>query len=121
MKIKDKIRDKLRQWLFSEELLKFESAEQNYKDAEDLYNRARGYLNAAKDEYSWSFKMVDDCHQLMNSMMDVGTDVGFLSTGIGILTVTSIFSARIIIFQPPCFLNCRGYSLIVNTTSLLQF
>lgn len=79
VKIKDKIRDKLRQWLFSEELLKFESAEQNYKDAEDLYNRARGYLNAAKDEYSWSFKMVDDCHQLMNSMMDVGTDVGFLS------------------------------------------
>ena len=66
MKIKDKIRDKLRQWLFSEELSKFESAEQNYKDVKDLYNRAKGYLNAAKDEYNWSFKMVDDCHQLMN-------------------------------------------------------
>lgn len=79
MKIKDKIRDKLKQWLFSEELSKFESAEQNYKDAEDLYNRAKGYLNAAKDEYMWSFKMVDDCHKLINSMTDVGTDVGFYS------------------------------------------
>lgn len=79
MKIKNKIRDKLRHWLFSEELSKFESAEQNYKDAEDLYNRAKGYLNAAKDEYGWSFKLVDDCHQLMNSMMDVGTDIGFNS------------------------------------------
>lgn len=79
VKIKDKIRDKLRQWLFSEELSKFESAEQNYKDAKDLYNRAKGYLNAAKDEYNWSFKMVDDCHQLMNSMIDVGADVGFCS------------------------------------------
>ena len=79
VKIKDKIRDKLRQWLFSEELSKFETAEQNYKEAEDLYNRSAGYLNAAKDEYTWSLKMVDDCHKLINSMMDVGTDVGFCS------------------------------------------
>ena len=79
MKIKDKIRDKLRQWLFSEELSKFETAEQNYKEAKDLYSRSAGYLNAAKDEYAWSLKMVDDCHKLINSMMDVGTDVGFYS------------------------------------------
>ena len=79
VKIKDKIRDKLRQWLFSEELSKFETAEQNYKEAEDLYSRSAGYLNAAKDEYTWSLKMVDDCYKLINSMMDVGTDVGFCS------------------------------------------
>ena len=66
VKIKDKIRDKLKQWLFSKELSKFESAEQNYKEAEDLYNRAKGYLNAAKDEYGWSFKMVDDCHSYLS-------------------------------------------------------
>lgn len=44
VKIKDRIRDKLRQWLFSEELSKFESAEQNYKDAKDLYNRANSFV-----------------------------------------------------------------------------
>lgn len=79
MKIKNKIRDKLRQRLFAEELSKFKTAEQNYKEAEDLYSRSARYLNAAKDEYTWSLKMVDDCHQLMNSIMDVGTDVGFCS------------------------------------------
>ena len=79
VKIKDKIREKLKQWLFAEELSKFETAEQNYKEAEDLYSRSAGYLNAAKDEYTWSLKMVDDCHKLINSMMDVGTDVGFYS------------------------------------------
>lgn len=79
VKFKDKIRDKLRKWLFSEELSKFELAEQKYKQAEDLYGRSAGYLNAAKDEYVWSFKMVDDCHKLLNSMVDVGTDVGFHS------------------------------------------
>lgn len=79
VKIKDKIREKLKRWLFAEELSKFETAEQNYKEAEDLYSRSAGYLNAAKDEYTWSLKMVDDCHKLINSMMDVGTDVGFYS------------------------------------------
>lgn len=71
MKFKDKIREKLRQWLLAEELSKFESAEQNYKEAEDLYNRSKEYLNAAKDEYAWAFKMVDDCHKLLNSMTEV--------------------------------------------------
>jgi hypothetical protein len=79
VKIKDKIRDKLKQWLFAEELSKFETAEQNYKEAENLYSRSAGYLNTAKEEYTWSLKMVDDCHKLINSMMDVGTDVGFYS------------------------------------------
>ena len=77
MKFKDKIRDKLKRWLFAEELSKFEAAEQNYKEAEDLYSRSAGYLNSAKDEYTWSLKMVDDCHKLINSMTDVGTDSFF--------------------------------------------
>lgn len=79
MKIKDKIRDKLRQWLFSEELSKFESAEQNYKDAEKLYNRSKLWLDGARNEYECYAKMANDCHHLMNSMMDVGIDVGFSS------------------------------------------
>lgn len=58
VKIKDKIRDKLRQWLLADELLKFDLAEDKYKEAR---------------------KLVDDCHKLINSMTDVGTDVGFHS------------------------------------------
>lgn len=79
MKIKDKIRDKLRQWLLADELLKFDLAEDKYKEARKLLTYSNAELLRAADQHSTSFKLVDDCHKLINSMIDVGTDVGFHS------------------------------------------
>lgn len=79
VKIKDKIRDKLRQWLLADELLKFDLAEDKYKEARKLLTYSNAELLRAADQHSASFKLVDDCHKLINSMTDVGTDVGFHS------------------------------------------
>ena len=61
MKLKDKIRDKLRHWLFENEL----------KDLQ----KATIQMQMARNQYSDAYRLVNDCHQLMNSMMDVGTDI----------------------------------------------
>lgn len=61
MKLKDKIRDKLRAWLFETEL----------KDLQ----KATIQMQMARNQYSDAYRLVNDCHQLMNSMMDVGTDI----------------------------------------------
>lgn len=61
MKLKDKIRDKLRAWLFETEL----------KDLQ----KSTIQMHMARNQYSDAYRLVNDCHQLMNSMMDVGTDI----------------------------------------------
>ena len=65
MKLKDKIRDKLRVWLFETEL----------KDLQ----KSTIQMQMARNQYSNAYRLVNDCHQLINSMMDVGTDIGFHS------------------------------------------
>ena len=61
MKLKNKIRDKLRTWLFETEL-------------KDLH-KSTIQMQMARNQYSDAYRLVNDCHQLMNSMMDVGTDI----------------------------------------------
>ena len=61
MKLKDKIRDKLRAWLFETEL----------KDLQ----KATIQMQMVRNQYSDAYRLANDCHQLMNSMMDVGTDI----------------------------------------------
>lgn len=85
MKLKDKIRDKLRLWLLEDDLFQVETAKKSYKDAiekckdaEDKYRYTNIQLSDAAITYKNSHKLVDDCHKMMNSMVDVGTDVGFI-------------------------------------------
>ena len=61
MRLKDKIRDKLRTWLFENEL----------KDLQ----KSTIQMQMARKQYSDAYRLVNDCHQLMNSMTDVGTDI----------------------------------------------
>lgn len=86
MKLKDKIRDKLRHWLLENDLFQVEAAKKSYndavekcKDAEGGYRYANIQLADATITYKNSHKLVDDCHKMINSMIDVGTDVGFYS------------------------------------------
>lgn len=50
MKIKDKIRDKLRQWLLADELLKFDLAEDKYKESRELLTYSNAELSRAADQ-----------------------------------------------------------------------
>ena len=79
MKLKDKIRDKLRHWLLEDDLFQVEAAKKSYNDAVRKCVCANIQLSDATVTYKNSYKLVDDCHKMMNSMVDVGTDVGFCS------------------------------------------
>lgn len=86
MKLKDKIRDKLRYWLLEDDLFQVEAAKKSYndavekcKDAEGGYRYANIQLADATVTYKNSHKLADDCQKMMNSMINVGTDVGFYS------------------------------------------
>ncbi len=79
MKLKDKIRDKLRHWLLEDDLFQVEAAKKSYNDAVRKCVYANIQLSDAAVTYKNSQKLVDDCHEMMNSMIDVGTDVGFCS------------------------------------------
>lgn len=79
MKLKDKIRDKLRHWLLEDDLFQVEAAKKSYNDAVRKCVYANIQLSDAAVTYKNSHKLVDDCHKMMNSMIDVGTDVGFYS------------------------------------------
>ena len=75
MKLKDKIRDKLRLWLLEDDLFQVEAAKKSYNDAVEKCEYANRQLADAAITYKNSHELVDDCHQLVNSMMDVGTDI----------------------------------------------
>lgn len=79
MRLKDKIRDKLRHWLLEDDLFQVEAAKKSYNDARRTCEYANIRLSDAAITYENSHKLVDDCHKMMNSMIDVGTDVGFCS------------------------------------------
>lgn len=79
MKLKDKIRNKLKHWLLEEELSQMEEAKKLYDNAKERYEYANMKLVDATITHKNSYKLVDDCHKMMNSMIDIGTDVGFCS------------------------------------------
>lgn len=75
MKLKDKIRDKLRLWLLEDDLFQVEVAKKSYNDAVEKCEYANRQLADAAITYKNSHELVDDCHKMMNSMIDVGTDI----------------------------------------------
>lgn len=56
-----------------------EAAKKSYNDAVRKCEYANVQLSDAAVTYKNSHKLVDDCHKMINSMIDVGTDVGFCS------------------------------------------
>lgn len=79
MKLKDKIRDNLRHWLLEDDLFQVEAAKKSYNDAVRKCEYANVQLSDAAVTYKNSHKLVDDCHKMINSMIDIGTDIGFYS------------------------------------------
>ena len=55
------------------------AAKKSYNDAVRKCEYANVQLSDAAVTYKNSHKLVDDCHKMINSMIDVGTDVGFYS------------------------------------------
>ena len=76
-----KLKEKLRKWLFADELKKIEVLETCYKDqiqwcqdrADDVYRASE----RSRLSYQRAEKEVEECRRLITQFVDVGVDVGF--------------------------------------------
>lgn len=77
-----KIKDKLKKWLLTDELLKIQELESKYNELENSVVRIEDLLHKAYSNYlkaesvaENAVKLADDCRKLMNDICDVGVDV----------------------------------------------
>ena len=79
-----KLKDKLRHWLFKEELEDIakikELIETQYAESLQQLNHGCMKLREATDMHDKSYALLQDCRKWMNSICDVGTDLGFKSS-----------------------------------------
>lgn len=88
-----KLKEKLKNWLFKEELddireikNRLNAAEIDIHTIQSTYDKClqrmnQGYIKIrdAADLHDKSHTLLEDCHKFMNSICDVGTDVGLYS------------------------------------------
>ena len=79
MRLKDKIKEKLRNWLFKEEIKELTELKKNYEKFMLSLERAKSLADEARYQHRKSYDLLTDCRKFMNSVCDVGTDIGFRS------------------------------------------
>ena len=76
-----KLKEKLKNWLFADEIKRIQILETCYKDQIDWFkNRANAAYKAserARLSYEHSEKEVEECRKLLTQLVDIGVDVGF--------------------------------------------
>lgn len=75
-----KFKEKLKNWLLKEELNDIKVIKENYDKHMLSLERAKALVDEARDQHRESRDLLSDCHKLMNSVCDVGTDIGFKSS-----------------------------------------
>lgn len=70
MKLKEKLRNKLKKWLFADEIQRINSIEKTVEDAVHRIRIASVQLDSAEKE-------VEECRKLLTQFVDIGVDVGF--------------------------------------------
>lgn len=75
-----KFKEKLKNWLFKEEIKELAELKKNYEKYMLSFEKAKALADEARDEHRKSHDLLTDCRKFMNSICDVGTDVGFKST-----------------------------------------
>ena len=76
-----RLKEKLKNWLFADEIKRIQILETCYKDQIDWYkDRAdESYRTSerARLSYQRSEKEVEECRKLLTQLVDIGVDVGF--------------------------------------------
>jgi hypothetical protein len=72
-----KLKEKLKNWLFKEELNDIKETKEKYDELLKAVDKAYRMLGEAREMHDKSHALLTDCHKFMNSICDVGTDVGF--------------------------------------------
>ncbi len=74
-----KIKDKIKEWLFSDELKDIQKLKNNYDCLKSVTQNSLVLLNDAKEKQKESYELLNECRKTMNSVCDIGTDIGFHS------------------------------------------
>ena len=81
MKLKEKLRNKLKKWLFADEIKRIQILETCYKDqidwCKDRADESYRISERARLSYQRSEKEVEECRKLLTQLVDIGVDVGF--------------------------------------------
>ena len=75
-----KLKEKLKNWFFKEELNDIKVIRENYDKHILSLERAKALADEVRDQHRKSYDLLTDCRKFMNSVCDVGTDVGFKSS-----------------------------------------
>ena len=78
-----KLKEKIKNWLFKEEIEKIKVLEIAYKDqidwCKDRADESYRASERARLSYQRSEKEVEECRKLLTQLVDIGVDVGFYS------------------------------------------
>lgn len=72
MKLKDKIKKSIKNWLFASEIQRINNMEKSIEDAVHRFRMASVQLDDAEKE-------VEECRRLITQLVDIGVEVGFHS------------------------------------------
>lgn len=79
MKLKEKIRNKLKNWLFADEIQRIKHIERTIDDSVHRFRMASVQLGDAENQLHNAEKEVEECRRLVTQLVDIGVDVGFYS------------------------------------------
>ena len=74
-----KLKEKLKNWLFKEELNDIRETKEKYDTLLESVEQAQAMTKEACAMHNKSTELLAECHKFMNSICDVGTDIGFRS------------------------------------------
>lgn len=78
-KINATIKEKIKNWLLADELKDIQELKNQYEHIIKIYDHSEALLTEARKEHMKSRDIIVDCQKFMNSICDVGTDIGFTS------------------------------------------
>lgn len=79
MKLKEKLRNKLKKWLFADEIQRINRIERTIDDSVHRFRMASVQLGDAENQLHNAEKEVEECRRLITQLVDIGVDVGFHS------------------------------------------
>ncbi len=71
-----KIKQKIKNWLFVDELRDIQQLKEKYEHMIKAYEHSERLLTEARREHMKAREITVECQKFMNSICDVGTDVG---------------------------------------------
>ena len=77
MKLKEKLRNKLKNWLFADEIQRIKHIERIIDDSVHRFRMASVQLGDAENQLHNAEKEVEECRKLLTQLVDIGVDVGF--------------------------------------------